>query len=74
MKSRSLNLLESSGPVQACKGIALPFCSNIKLGLKEIGYEGVEWIRLFQYRDKGLPLSDRSNGTSRSLICRECLD
>jgi hypothetical protein len=25
LKSRSLNLLEPSGPVQACNGIALPF-------------------------------------------------
>jgi len=25
MKSGSLNLLETSGPVQACNGIALPF-------------------------------------------------
>jgi hypothetical protein len=25
MKSRSLNILESSGPVQACNGTALPF-------------------------------------------------
>jgi hypothetical protein len=48
--------------------------NNIKLGLKEIGWNGVEWIRLSQYRDKGLNLSDSSNGTSRSLTFRECLD
>ena len=28
LKSGSLNLLESSGPLQACHGIALPFTSN----------------------------------------------
>jgi hypothetical protein len=27
-KSDSLNLLETSGPVQACAGIALPFNTN----------------------------------------------
>jgi len=26
LKYGSLNLLETSGPVQACNGIALPFC------------------------------------------------
>jgi hypothetical protein len=26
LKSGSLNLLEPSGPVQACSGIAIPFC------------------------------------------------
>jgi len=28
LKSGSLNLLEPSGPVQACNGIALPFFKN----------------------------------------------
>jgi len=28
MKSGSLNLLEPSGPVQVCNGIALPFIEN----------------------------------------------
>jgi len=28
LKSGSLNLLEPSGPVQACNGIALPFTSS----------------------------------------------
>jgi len=28
MKTGSLNLLDSSGPVQACNGIALPLCSR----------------------------------------------
>ena len=32
--------------------------NNIKLGLKDRGWKNVEWIRLSQYRDKGLPLSD----------------
>jgi hypothetical protein len=27
LKSGSLNLLEPSGPVKACNGIALPFCN-----------------------------------------------
>jgi len=35
MKSGSLNLLEPSGPVQACNGIALPFL----LGTKSSNYE-----------------------------------
>jgi hypothetical protein len=30
LKSGSLNLLESYGPVQACNGIALPFTSCVK--------------------------------------------
>jgi len=29
LKSGSLNLLEPSGPVQACNGVALPLCSDI---------------------------------------------
>ena len=29
LKSGSLNLLETSGPVQACNGIALPFTNEI---------------------------------------------
>jgi len=29
LKSGSLNLLEPSGPVQACNGIALPFYSTL---------------------------------------------
>jgi hypothetical protein len=47
---------------------------NIKLGLKEIRLNGLVWIRLSQYRDKGLPLSDSRNETAGSLTCRECLD
>jgi len=31
LHSGSLNLLESSGPVQACNGIALSFLLNVKL-------------------------------------------
>jgi len=31
LKSGNLNLLEPSGPVQACNGIALPFYSPITL-------------------------------------------
>jgi len=30
LKSGSLNLLETSGPVQACNGIALPFTINLR--------------------------------------------
>ena len=30
-KSGNLNLLEPSGPVQACTGIALPFCSSYNM-------------------------------------------
>jgi hypothetical protein len=30
LKSGSLNLLESSGSVQACNGIALPFYSSLE--------------------------------------------
>jgi hypothetical protein len=33
MKSGSLNLLEPSGPVQACNGIALPFTFYIDISL-----------------------------------------
>ena len=33
LKSGSLNLLEPSGPVQACNGIALPSCENSVLGM-----------------------------------------
>jgi hypothetical protein len=29
LKSGSLNLLEPSGPVKACSGIALPFCAKM---------------------------------------------
>jgi hypothetical protein len=32
--SGSLNLLEPSGPVQACNGIALPFLFEIKAALR----------------------------------------
>jgi len=39
LKSGSLNLLESSGPIQACNGIALPFTVLILL------------ILLFKYVD-----------------------
>jgi len=30
LKSGSLNLLEPSGPIQACNGIALPYCTLLK--------------------------------------------
>jgi hypothetical protein len=32
LKSGSLNLLEPSGPVQTCNGIALPFIRGTSLG------------------------------------------
>ena len=35
-KSRNLNLLEPSGPVQACNGIVLPFGIVIDLSVLEI--------------------------------------
>jgi len=45
LKSGSLNLLEPSGPVQACNGIDLPFCncqghihSSFRLTLKLTTY------------------------------------
>jgi hypothetical protein len=38
MKSRSLNLLETSGPVQACNMIALPFVLPLQLD---------DWYALF---------------------------
>jgi len=31
LKSESLNLLETSGPVQACNGIGLPFLLNVEV-------------------------------------------
>jgi uncharacterized membrane protein YGL010W len=45
LKSGSLNLLEPSGPVQACNGIALPLQASLKtfclcktlIGLLEVG-------------------------------------
>jgi hypothetical protein len=39
LKSGSLNLLELSGPVQACNGIALPFTNG---KYENINYEFVE--------------------------------
>jgi hypothetical protein len=36
LKSGRLNLLEHSGPVQACNGIALPLCSYGEILLKWI--------------------------------------
>jgi hypothetical protein len=41
LKCGSLNLLEPSGPVQACNGIALPFFSNIN------GIDSV-WTNMFK--------------------------
>ena len=36
LKSRNLKRLESSGPVQACNGIALPFFTDIHVRLHKI--------------------------------------
>ena len=36
LKSGSLNLLEPSGPVQACNGIALPFYLYVQLQIHHI--------------------------------------
>ena len=41
LKSGSFNLLEPSGPVQACNGIALPFILDI-LKLSLISYEELQ--------------------------------
>jgi len=37
LKSGSLNLLEPSGPVQACNGIALPFLSVFTVSYTILG-------------------------------------
>jgi hypothetical protein len=48
LKSGSLNLLENTGPVQACKGIALPFF---------LPYGGYAKIRVFKTRVSVIPNS-----------------
>jgi hypothetical protein len=68
LKSGSLNLLEPSGPVKGCNGIALPFTvhtvgrSSIRnLGTRpavvtgtdlSLGCGGMEWIELAQDIDR----------------------
>ena len=53
LKSGSLILLEPSGPVQACNGIALPLplrirTSKSKRHLGEYEAFGVDWVQLVQ--------------------------
>ena len=44
LKSGSLNLLEPSGPVQACNGLALPFYSLSENGTRNLGRGAVTGI------------------------------
>jgi hypothetical protein len=45
-KSGSLNLLETSGPVQTCNGIALPFTCMI------LGYPVAQLVEALRYKSK----------------------
>jgi hypothetical protein len=40
LKSGSLNILEPSGPVKACNGIALPFIQDVSQMFEEISKFG----------------------------------
>ena len=43
LKSGSLNLLEPSGPVQACNGIALPFTKTFSVALRLTQFS-IQWV------------------------------
>jgi hypothetical protein len=62
LKSESLNLLETSGPVQACNGIALPFFTaylapqgNFKSIIITVCVQMGENKNVFK-NDKGVPV------------------
>jgi hypothetical protein len=54
LKSGSLNLLEPSGPVQACNGIALPlpFIYSMKIGVQVV-YENIRF-GLLEFKHDGI--------------------
>jgi hypothetical protein len=48
LKSGSLNLLEPSGPVQACNGIALPFVYHKTVNIRNMKHLKVDLARFIQ--------------------------
>jgi hypothetical protein len=47
---------------------------NIKIDLREIGWDGMDWIDLVQNRDHWGGLCEHGNESSGSLICWEFLE
>ena len=66
LKSGSLNLLEPSGPVQACNGIALPFAFTIRKIRNSLRRSSLTLRRLMSYI-YGAPILDvsRSHTTTQ---------
>jgi hypothetical protein len=47
---------------------------NIKMDLQEVGFGGMDWIELDQYRDRWRAVVNTSNEPSGSIKCGEFLD
>ena len=62
MKSGSLTLLESSGPLQACNGTALPFYLRNELDVKEIVFRFLAGLNTFIFLQIILDVSGASKG------------
>jgi hypothetical protein len=65
LKSGSLNLLEPSGPVKACNGIALPFTAIIKLHSYTLIIDSIDFLIyrcVYPEKKKGMCIQGDSRG------------
>ena len=72
LKSGNLNLLEPSGPVQACNGIALPLPLPLVGGKRPFGNPGEKWRRVHMLKEETARMSTNSYNAGQSRVAGSC--